>query len=58
MYETHVHLQDGARRAQKLRNVSRQCALWCFMQLFRNVLKVVQVVREDVRSFAVAICVS
>ena len=26
--------------------------------IVRNVLKVVQVVREDVRSFAVAICVS
>ena len=48
---------DGARRAQNCAMFASVCIV-VFIAIVRNVLKHVQVVREDVRSFAVAICVS
>ena len=45
-----MHLQT-VRGVLRTAQCSRQCALWCSCQLFDNVLKVVEVVREDVRSF-------
>ena len=41
---------DGARRAQNCAVFATVCIV-VFMQFGRNVLKVVEVVREDVRSF-------
>ena len=57
MCEHMVHQQTVRGRGSELRivHVSVLCGV---RAIVRNVLQVVQVVREDVRSIAVAICVS